>query len=514
MDSDKHRWHVDSELNTGIVFFRATAPALAVLDEWRLAMADAIATNNPNHDQFWLNQVLNPRKFANLKEDTAARVEFVVAALGAQRNHSDVQLPPQPVEAAGFDAREPSLRAAFRFERLFGATPAGESGIDFKRRPKGGWPGGLRPVLATFPIARVSNGHTFFIQRLHEIVGVPPVCVHTTYQYGDASSYAYGKRERLRDAHLWLVDPPEYYAAGRFLQLTSAPARLLSPSKAELERAELRAEKHCVMTHLKLNALQRQWLQLGFLLAAALRRTLILPPLWCVVDRFWTILDHCLIGAKVEMPQPFVCPLDHSFDLPAMRTAMLEWREHTFLDNPRTPAEVRTSVTRVRVGDDGIGDGASGRAGNEDGNAGGDGGGAQAWVPAGATLGEAARTLRGEAARVLQLDVTDLERLCACIADLPEVHKLSRALPAALSMPYHFCDTTDNPYFVQCKAEGHQGCRKHPVYLMNVSRGTQRPPPVPYRRCGREVGAGEPRCAALELPIGYISEGVQRVASV
>jgi len=51
MDSDRHRWHVDSELNTGVVFFRSTKPALAVLDEWRHAMVDAIAADNPNHDQ-------------------------------------------------------------------------------------------------------------------------------------------------------------------------------------------------------------------------------------------------------------------------------------------------------------------------------------------------------------------------------------------------------------------------------------------------------------------------------
>jgi hypothetical protein len=57
MDSDKHQWHVNSELNTGILFFRATRPALAVLEEWRHAMTDAIKANNPNHDQFWLNQV-------------------------------------------------------------------------------------------------------------------------------------------------------------------------------------------------------------------------------------------------------------------------------------------------------------------------------------------------------------------------------------------------------------------------------------------------------------------------
>ena len=42
-------------------------------------------------------------------------------------------------------------------------------------------------------------------------------------------------------------------------------------------------------------------------------------------------------------------------------------------------------------------------------------------------------------------------------------------------MSFHYCDTSDNPYFVECKAAHRQGCRKHPTYLMNVSRGTQRP---------------------------------------
>ena len=32
----------------------------------------------------------------------------------------------------------------------------------------------VAPTVGTFPIAEVSNGHTFFVQRLHEIVGVPP----------------------------------------------------------------------------------------------------------------------------------------------------------------------------------------------------------------------------------------------------------------------------------------------------------------------------------------------------
>ena len=124
------------------------------------------------------------------------------------------------------------------------------------------------------------------------------------------------------------------------------------------------------------------------LTAQATGRTLILPPIWCNLDRFWTIMDHCLIGKKVEMPLPFVCPLDHSFLLPAFFNAGLDFREpssvsnrhadapclrrpkggpprphqghpfsspgtcrHSFLTNPRVPASLRASRVRLRVGD-------------------------------------------------------------------------------------------------------------------------------------------------------------------
>ena len=94
-----------------------------------------------------------------------------------------------------------------------------------------------------------------------------------------------------------------------------------------------------------------------------------LPPIWCMLDKFWTILDHCLIGSKVmqrsahvcvatspcltvssacppsaadypvqvEMSQPFVCPLDHSYELPEMYDLGLDWREHSFFARSAHP---------------------------------------------------------------------------------------------------------------------------------------------------------------------------------
>ncbi len=495
MDSDKHRWHIDSELNTGVAFFRNTPGALAVLAEWKEAMAKAIARNNPNHDQFWLNEVLRPRKFVNLKSDAAGRAGWFAPAAAALRAAAEAAGAPRvglPASADDFDAASPELRAIFLFERRFG-------------EPK------ERVALGTFPIAEVSNGHTYFVQKLHQIVGVAPTCVHTTYQYGDATTYAYGKRERLRDEHLWLIDPPSRYD-GNFLVLKTAPARMLTARTAELLDPRVTDPSHCVRSHLKLSALQRQWLQDGFLLAAALKRTLVLPRLWCMLDRFWTILNHCLIGPRVEMPQPFVCPLDHSYNLPNMAYE-LDFREHSFLDNPAAPPSLLASAATLRIGD------APPATPTPD-PARADRAGPFVSVAAGSTFAQAAATVAASAAsgsRILEVDASDLSNLCRCLAGAPTLHALGRKLPRLLASDYHYCDTTDNPYFVECKSHGRPGCRKHPVYLMNVSRGWQAPPAVPLDDCGPNAAngaTGTARCPAYEIPQRHITEGVIGATSV
>ncbi|KAL1523586.1 hypothetical protein AB1Y20_018522 [Prymnesium parvum] len=471
MDSDKYRWHVDSELNTGVAFFRNSVGARAVLDEWAAQMKAAIAKGDPNHDQYWLNGVLRPRDFFNLKTDAAARASWLPAAL--QTAHAAANLPVGlPSTARAFEASlstiSPFLRAIYLFKRRFGANGSGVA-------------------LGTFPIAQVSNGHTFFVQQLHHIVGVRPIAVHTTYQYGDATTYAYGKRQRLRDEQLWLMDGPQYYN-GTYLQLLTAPARLLSPDHAELLLPELNGTEHCVLSHLRLSALQRQWIQDAFLLAAATRRTLILPRIWCVADRFWTILNRCLIGSRVEMPQPFVCPLDHSFDLPAMHAANLQWREHSFLSHPKADPSLAASQLRLRVGE-------ARHPSTE----------AELRLPAGSDFAAVARAVRASPlaaeARVLTVDADDLRSLCRCVGGLPELLELNARLPSALRSSYDFCDTTDNPYFVECKGAGRSGCRKHPTYTMNISQGIQTVRALPTEGCGQGVGG----CQAYELPDRHIT---------
>lgn len=48
-------------------------------------------------------------------------------------------------------------------------------------------------------------------------------------------------------------------------------------------------------------------------LATVLNRTLILPPLWCGLDRYWAPHAGTLPGSTFKLP--FLCPADHVLDL-------------------------------------------------------------------------------------------------------------------------------------------------------------------------------------------------------
>ena len=50
-------------------------------------------------------------------------------------------------------------------------------------------------------MALFASGHTFFVQRLHERMGLQVYCVHATFQYSGTT----GKRHRMRERLLWSV---------------------------------------------------------------------------------------------------------------------------------------------------------------------------------------------------------------------------------------------------------------------------------------------------------------------
>ena len=76
------------------------------------------------------------------------------------------------------------------------------------------------------PLAQYLNGHTYFVQHAHTLPNAAtPISVHMTYQFAEGSKFAYGKRQRLREAGLWLVDEDSYYN-GRYVTAASLGANL------------------------------------------------------------------------------------------------------------------------------------------------------------------------------------------------------------------------------------------------------------------------------------------------
>ena len=62
---------------------------------------------------------------------------------------------------------------------------------------------GLKTV--TLNAATYADSHSYSVQRLAERKGYLPMALHMAYVNG------MGKRVRLREEHMWFIDPDEYY---------------------------------------------------------------------------------------------------------------------------------------------------------------------------------------------------------------------------------------------------------------------------------------------------------------
>ncbi|WZZ49367.1 hypothetical protein YC2023_049474 [Brassica napus] len=80
-------------------------------------------------------------------------------------------------------------------------------------------------------------------------------------------------------------------------------------------------------------------------IASLLNRTLVMPPIWCRLDRLWFGHPGTLVGSMTR--QPFIYPLDHVFEVNIMLKELPEdefgpgigIREYSFLDNPSLPKQ-------------------------------------------------------------------------------------------------------------------------------------------------------------------------------
>jgi len=187
--------------------------------------------------------------------------------------------------------------------------------------------------LGLLPMRLFASGHTYFVERLHEKEKTrrDPFCVHATFQF----SQVRGKRQRFREHGLWRIEEDEYYTNGNFIAMSD-----------ELPNAW---NATGVRNHLIAAAWYRASVRNLLALGRVLGRTVILPRITCMCDRYWNaVLPSCKIG---HVDPPFVgCPQDHIFNLPGMEKGNADFREWTFLHNSRTPDAIKKSVARVTVG--------------------------------------------------------------------------------------------------------------------------------------------------------------------
>ncbi|CAM0903278.1 unnamed protein product [Alopecurus aequalis] len=197
--------------------------------------------------------------------------------------------------------------------------------------------------LGVLPASIFCSGHTYFVQGMHQQLRLEPYAVHTTFQYAGTE----GKRHRLREAMLFFDQPPYYDSPGGFLSF-----------KPNIPKQLLLDGAHTVESHFQLVNYQMKQIRTALAMASLLKRTLVMPPLWCRLDRMW--FGHPGVMEGTMTRQPFLCPMDHVFEVHVMLKdlaeeefgAHIDFREYSFLENPSLPKQVKESFLEVQLCDE------------------------------------------------------------------------------------------------------------------------------------------------------------------
>ncbi|PON37475.1 Nucleotide-diphospho-sugar transferase [Parasponia andersonii] len=219
--------------------------------------------------------------------------------------------------------------------RKLGPSVDEESGLAYA------YDGNLK--LGVLPASIFCSGHTYFVQAMYQQLRLEPYAVHTTFQYAGTD----GKRHRLREAMVF-YDPPEYFdAPGGFLSF-----------KPSIPKSLILDGEHNIESHFSLVNYQVKQIRTALAIASLLNRTLVMPPLWCRLDRLWFSHPGVLEGSMTR--QPFICPLDHVFEVNIMLKELPEEyghgihiREYSFFDNPLLPKKVKDSWLEVHLCEEG-----------------------------------------------------------------------------------------------------------------------------------------------------------------
>ena len=201
-------------------------------------------------------------------------------------------------------------------------------------------------LLGILPVSMFCSGHTYFVQNMPEKYDVEPYVIHATFQYSGTP----GKRHRFREKLLW-KDEESYF--DHPVGFISAHHKISERLLDAVKEGERNFDLESTLPHFALVNQQLVTIRTLFALGTALGRAMVMPKLYCGMDRWWAPHDGTIPGSELELP--FVCPLDHVIDLETLSAdypedthgPKVEWKEYSFLENPGAKEIQANKVTII-----------------------------------------------------------------------------------------------------------------------------------------------------------------------
>ena len=227
LDKDEAGWGINNEMNTGMVLLRSSEGAMVFCRRWqarmqqemlKVAKLSSAMVQWWTNDQTFFNEVVHQASTlhaAQIKDPVEGKREAAAQELRAAS--------PSKARLAHLDRTMRHIESLFSSSSKYSkpAELTSMRGLLFKRVGCTQHEGkdvcleeGKKEqvfTITTFPYQHFASGHTYFTQSLQERRGFVPVSVHTTFQFGDTPEFTWGKRNRLREKRLWLVDDETYY---------------------------------------------------------------------------------------------------------------------------------------------------------------------------------------------------------------------------------------------------------------------------------------------------------------
>eukprot|EP00210_Caulerpa_lentillifera_P007006 g6700.t1 len=176
--------------------------------------------------------------------------------------------------------------------------------------------------IGVLPVLYFCSGHTYFVERLPQNLRIKPYAIHATFQFSGTA----GKELRFKESLLWNFSYEHFRHSVGFMTFKM--------------HYELHDWTEGIQRHFELINYQLQQIRHGVALAQALNRVLIVPEILCGVDRYWA--GHSGRIPESHLKLPFICPLDHIFNIEAWNSFAktchgVEFRESSFLNNTLLP---------------------------------------------------------------------------------------------------------------------------------------------------------------------------------